>query len=138
MCAKGDACPSGFQDKSIIVLFHRKTLDVFQSAVCTVPWRWQPAKNCLSIGTVPWDSGVQAPLATTARRSQGIPWAAATKLGHQTRVQVPFWEMLALWGMAEGQHKDIAHPLRPLETIEVGPYICVEVQPCLSDCTYKY
>lgn len=68
----------------------------------------------------------------------GHPLGSSYKAGAPDTCTVPFWEMLALWGMAEGQHKGIAQPLRPLETTEVGPYLCVEVQPCLSDCTYEY
>ena len=60
------------------------------------------------IATVPEDSGMQAPLATRAKPSRGIPWATAAKTrvtDIKTRVPAvckpPFQETLALWSIAE-------------------------------------
>ena len=60
-----------------IGLFHRKTEGVFQSVQC-------PGGGCLPrtislIATVPWDSGMQAPLIIRGRWPRGICQAAAAK-----------------------------------------------------------
>ena len=48
-------------------------LRVFQSVSVQCPGVVPPTV------TVPWNPGAQAPLASRARQSRGVPWAAATK-----------------------------------------------------------
>lgn len=65
-------------------LFYRKSRGVLQSAVCAVPAGWQLTKTVSPFVTVPWDSGIQDPLAIRARQSRG-----RHPLGSSTKIRAP-------------------------------------------------
>lgn len=61
LLSKSELFDSQLEIQVYIIFFPRKTGDGFQSAVCAVPWWWQPPKTVFLIVAVPWDSGLQTP-----------------------------------------------------------------------------
>ena len=42
----------------------------------------------------------------------------------------PFWEILAIWSVVDGECEDSACPQRSLKRITVGPEICISLEAC--------
>lgn len=64
--------------------------------------------NCLSYCYSLWDPGTQAPLASRAGQSRGIPRVAAMKTRSELQmcVDAPLWETLVLGEFGGEEHKD--------------------------------
>ena len=75
-CLSGQS--SGSRKKGLLP---RKTADMFQSAACAMPRRWEPAKSCLSlVMTELGDLGGQSTQPSRAKQSRGLPLAVDAKL----------------------------------------------------------
>lgn len=76
-------------------------------------------KNSYYVGYSPM--GPVSISATGAWRFRGIPWQQLQKLGNQTRVETPFWEILSSWRKAEGDHKVVSTSLHFLRATLWAP-----------------
>lgn len=106
ICLSKPNLPFRFLEKQI-GLFLRKMRAVFQSAVCAVPWGWQPATICLSSCCNP-----RGPKNTsrppTGIQSQALKWhllGGSCKNEGTRHVKAALYEIRAFWSVTRESMK---------------------------------